>query len=209
MQSCDMPFQIPARTSSFLPQMCQDKLTSLRRSAQELKRKASHLSTTSTAHSRAEYIDNRTESIRNEDDQLKVLQRGLQESFELGNLPEEAFRETFKDTIAKRIKLAAENVTISRQRERILTELAGGGSGLEPDMAAAYATIITQSFVGKTKSWGGSRTGKQQTAWGNALREWYSAISPDDKKMIWCPIRTEWGYKKHRCCAYRIILARL
>ena len=198
----DIP-DVPERLSSLIPPEHRNKMAVLRKSSEVLKRKVSQLSTVSKdSHAHEEFLNAKVDELGNRDEQLRLLQDGLRQSFNTGELPENDFKELYKETFGKRAKIALEDVTIRRQRHRILELLAGNAEGLEPNMAMAYAAILTQQFVEKTKNWGPKRTGKEQTAWGNQLRVWYNAVSPTDKKAYWCPITKMYGNKHYRCHAH-------
>ncbi|KAI4134399.1 MAG: hypothetical protein LQ347_001557 [Umbilicaria vellea] len=192
---------IPERTSSLLPPKQRSQIAVLKKSNADLKRKVSELST-SSQNSQSEFLDAKVDEINNEDAQLQLLQSGLRESFQDGKLPEADFKSLYNSSFRKRAKLAVEDVTIRRQRQRILDSLAGSDGDLEPDMALAYAAIVTQQFVQTTKNHGLKRTGQQQIEWGNQLRVWYDAVNPDDKKSYWCPISKSYGNRHYRCNAH-------
>ena len=193
---------IPERTSSLLPPKHRSQIAVLRKSNADLKRKVSELSTTSSRNSHTDFLDAKVDELNNEDEQLRLLQDGLRESFQDGKLPEAEFKSLYNKSFRKRAKLAAQDVTIRQQRQRILDSLAGSDKDLEPDMALAYAAIVTQQFVEKTKNYGPKRTGKEQTAWGHQLRAWYGAVNPTDKKSYWCPISKQYANRHHFCHAH-------
>ena len=85
-----------------------------------------------------------------------------------------------------------------------MNQLVGNSDDLEPDVAAAYAAIITQMFQNDTMNYnhGDKRTGQQQTALGAQFRAWYNSVSPTDKKSYWCPILNQYGNKHYRCAAH-------
>ena len=115
----------------------------------DLKRKVSELSTTSSQNSHTEFLNARVDELNYKDEQLQLLQDYLHKSFQGGELPEAQFKSLYSESFLKRARLAAEDVTIHRQGQRILNSPAGSDKDLEPDMALAYAAIATQQFVEK------------------------------------------------------------
>ncbi|KAI9761976.1 MAG: hypothetical protein M1840_001505 [Geoglossum simile] len=82
-----------------------------------------------------------------------------------------------------------EDVTISRQRARILRELEGGKFDEEPDQAAAYAELLTNMWRSRETpaSWE-SRNPHEHSHWKGGLRYFYNAKDPEDENGLWCPI---------------------
>jgi hypothetical protein len=139
-------YDIPERTSSLAPQHTQQKIELLRQSHSNLKRTASELSQSSEHSNPEEFLQLRQEQVRNQEQQYQVLFEGLRESFANGELPKEDFLGLASDCWRKRAKLTNEDVTISRQRARILQKLMGAKLEEEPDHAAAYAELLTNMW---------------------------------------------------------------
>ena len=193
---------IPERSSSLLQPERRRQLTMLQEHERGLKRKASELSSTSSQDSREEFIDVQSHLIQNQDSQLRILQVQLLDSWKDGNLPEPTYRKEFHDIVEKRLRIAAEEVTLARSRERILNQLMGAVATMEPDMRAAYTDIMTQEFMGKVKKYGTKRALTEQMLWKTQLETWYGATMSGDKNLLWCPVLKDFGYRKRRCASH-------
>ena len=105
--------EVPERTSSLIPARQRAHISILKKSHLDLKRKVSELST-SSSHGSYEFLDAKINELECEDQQLQVLQDGLKESFMNGQVPQDTFKDLFHNSFNKRLKVAAEDVTIRR-----------------------------------------------------------------------------------------------
>jgi len=196
-------YDIPERTSSLAPGRTQQKLELLRQSSNDLKRKASELSQSSDHPRPEDFLQIRQEQVRNQDQQHQVLFQGFKESFTNDELKKEDYQMLAADCWKKRARLANEDVTISRQRARILRELAGGSFDEEPDYAAAYAELLTNmwKFHERTADWE-ARNSHQHDGWKDGLRHYYNAYDPENEDYLWCPILKEYAPSGNRTAAH-------
>ncbi|KAH0562615.1 hypothetical protein GP486_002707 [Trichoglossum hirsutum] len=196
-------FEIPERTSSLAPLYTQQKIQLLRQNHNDLKRKASELSQDSEHLGPAEYLQIRQEQVRNHEQQYQVLFQGLQESFTNNELKKGDFEKLAYDCWRKRARLTHEDVTISRQRARILRELEGGHYDEEPDFAAAYAELLTNIWRTHENPAGWEvRDKHEHDQWKGGLRHYYNAYDPKNQSRLWCPILKEYALSNTRTAAH-------
>ncbi|KAI9773301.1 MAG: hypothetical protein M1839_002161 [Geoglossum umbratile] len=196
-------YDIPERTSSLAPPHSQKKIELLRQSHSDLKRKASELSQSSEHSNPEDFLWLRQEQVRNQDQQYQALFEGLRESFANGELPKGEFLSLASDCWRKRARLTNEDVTISRQRARILQRLEGAKREEEPDHAAAYAELLTNMWRSHESpaSWE-SRNPHEHSDWKDGLRHFYNAKDPEDEDGLWCPILKEYALPLYRTAAH-------
>ncbi|KAI9861263.1 MAG: hypothetical protein M1813_005436 [Trichoglossum hirsutum] len=193
-------YDIPERTSSLAPPHSQQKIELLRQSHSDLKRKASKLSQSSERSDLEGFLHLRQEQVRNQERQYQVLFEGLRESFANGELQKEDFLGLASDCWKKRAKLTNEDVTISRQKARIVRELEGGE---EPDHAAAYAELLTNMWRSHESPAGWeSRNPHEHSQWKDALRHFFDARDPEGGDHLWCPILKEYASPLYRTAAH-------
>ncbi|KAI9774728.1 MAG: hypothetical protein M1839_001648 [Geoglossum umbratile] len=196
-------YEIPERTSSLAPLHSQKRIELLRQSNHDLKRKASELSQSSDQSNPEDFLWLRQEQVRNQEQQYQALFEGLRESFANGELEKEVFLSLASDCWTKRAKLTNEDVTISRQRARILQELGEAKHKVEPDHAAAYAELLTNIWRShETPAGWESRNQHEHSHWKDALCHFYDAKDPEDEDRLWCPIIKEYASSLHRTAAH-------
>ncbi|KAI9779816.1 MAG: hypothetical protein M1839_007129 [Geoglossum umbratile] len=181
-------YEIPERTSSRAPLHTQQNIELLRRSHIDLKRKASELSQSSEHSNSGDFLQNRQEQVRNQEQQYKLLFEGFRESFANGELRED-FQALAYDCWRKRARLTNEDVAISRQRTRILRELQWQRQDEEPDYTVAYAELLTNIWRTHESPAGWEpRNPQERSEWKAGLRYFYNAYDPEDKESLWCPV---------------------
>ena len=104
---------------------------------------------------------------------------------------------------AKRAKLAAENLTISRQRAKLEKGLDAEKESDEPDWPAAYAELLTTLYKNYERPAGWeARNEHTHNSWKQGLVEHYNAEDPEDVERLWCPIMREYKVSEHRTAAH-------
>ncbi|KAI9880842.1 MAG: hypothetical protein M1830_010437 [Pleopsidium flavum] len=193
-------FEIPQRTSSLAPATVQREIEVLQ---DTLKRKSSQLSQELGHSNSTEFLKARKELLSNHQEQYELLTIGLRESFEKGELTKESFQSSINRCWIKRAKLTHEKVTITRQQNGLIWGLKEEETERKPDLAAAYAELLTQSFKNAESPAGWQvRSEHQHNSWKMRLRDYYDAYDPSNPDYLWCPILQ--GYDSN-CVAAHIV----
>ena len=135
------------------------------------------------------FLDLRQEQLQNHQEQLLILYRGLKQTFVDGQMEKAEYRKEIDSCWAKRAKLAAEDLTISRQRARLLKGLDAEKERREPDCPAAYAELMKNLYKSNERpaAWE-ARNEHKDSVWSPGLIECYNAEHPEEGILLWCPI---------------------
>ena len=142
--------------------------------------------------------------LQNHQEQLLILYRGLKQTFADGKMKKELYQEEIDRCWAKRAKLVAEDLTICRQRERLLKGLDAEKEGEDvPDWPAAYAALVTNHYKNNERpaAWE-ARNEHKHGFWRQGLIEYYNAEDNEDNDFLWCPIMRKYNGSENRNAAH-------
>ena len=126
--------------------MSQETIVSLEKQQSVLKRKASELSQHVHSASSIEFLRLRQAQLANHKEQFSVFHKGLKATFKKGTIDRKLYEKEVERCWIKRAKLSAEDLTISRERARLIEELDTEQERHEPDWPAVYADLLTNLF---------------------------------------------------------------
>ncbi|KAI9719925.1 MAG: hypothetical protein M1835_004043, partial [Candelina submexicana] len=184
--------------------------------SRDLKRKASILSVQSTQlgklHQKAsiEFLQTRRDLLKSHAEEYTTLLEGYKAGRANKALTEQEFVDLTDSCYNKRAKLAAEELVLDRDRDRIVQVLEAKE---RPDFEGAYTALFTQIFKHEEgpADWERRKNYyekderdkyRNETSWRRDVRKHYNAVDPDDAEQLWCPILQEYAAKRYRKTAH-------
>ncbi len=181
--------------------------------AQNLKQNVSDLSlrTGTKREISMEYLDTRKSLVREHTRSQKSLLGIYQRLHKEQKISDVEFRNLAENCWTTRAKLTQEDLTLDRDRERILDILEVKEKG---DIEGAYAALFTQIYKNDeaTNEWEKRKNFRiydekskkywTEKDWSRELKVHYNAHDPEKPEDLWCPITRAYGPKNTRTMAH-------